>query len=154
MRRVASAAELLPAAAASEDVAAPAAEPEPTPLRTEFDFVLPRGYVDRDGDVHRHGTMRLATARDELLPLYDGRVKERPEYLSVVLLARVVTRLGDVEVNDWVIEHLFASDLAFLQDLYRRINQEGHTRAELTCPACQHQFTVDVSGGGGRLGES
>jgi hypothetical protein len=69
-----------------------------------------------------------------------------------VLLARVVTSLGDVKVTDWVIEHLFASDLAFLQDLYRRINQEGHTRAEVACPACQHNFTVDVSGS--RLGES
>lgn len=129
------------------------APPEPQPrLQTEFDFVLPRGYVDSEGGVHRAGTMRLATARDELLPLYDGRVKERPEYLSVVLLARVVTRLGDVEVTDWVIENLFASDLAFLQDLYRRVNQEGHTRAELACPACQHAFSVDVSGG--RLGES
>ncbi len=134
------------AAAAPPGVTAgPAPEP---PLRTEFDFVLPRGYVDADGAVHRHGTMRLATARDELLPLYDGRVKERPEYLSVVLLARVVTRLGDVEPTDWVIEHLFASDLAFLQDLYRRINQEGHTRAAVCCPACQHDFTVDLSGGG------
>jgi hypothetical protein len=129
-----------------------AAEP---PLRTEFDFVLPRGYVDGDGRTHREGTMRLATARDELLPLYDGRVKERPEYLSVVLLARVVTRLGDVNVTDWVIEHLFASDLAFLQDLYRRINQEGHTRAAVRCPACRHDFTVDLSGGAdGRLGGS
>ena len=69
--------------------------------------------------------------------------------LSVVLLARVVTRLGDVQVTDWVIEHLFASDLAFLQDLYRRINAEGHTRAALSCPECQHSFTVDLSGGGG-----
>lgn len=128
--------------------------PAPAPLRTEFDFVLPRGYVDGEGQVHREGTMRLATARDELLPLYDGRVKERPEYLSVVLLARVVTRLGDVEVTDWVIEHLFASDLAFLQDLYRRINQEGHTQAALQCPACRHDFTVDLSGGGGGLGGS
>ncbi|HET6953124.1 MAG TPA: hypothetical protein VFI47_22270 [Acidimicrobiales bacterium] len=138
-------------------VAAPPAAPPPAaaPLRTEFDFVLPRGYVDQDGVVHREGTMRLATARDELLPLYDGRVKERPEYLSVVLLARVVTRLGDVQVTDWVIEHLFASDLAFLQDLYRRINQEGHTRAALQCPDCQHEFTVDLSGGsGGGLGGS
>jgi hypothetical protein len=129
--------------------------PAEAPLRTEFDFVLPRGYVDADGVVHRTGTMRLATARDELLPLYDGRVKERPEYLSVVLLARVITRLGDVEPTDWVIEHLFASDLAFLQDLYRRINQEGHTRAVLQCPACRHDFTVDLSGGaGGGLGGS
>jgi hypothetical protein len=141
-------------AVAAAPAAAPAAS-EP-PLRTEFDFVLPRGYVDADGNVHRSGTMRLATARDELLPLYDGRVKERPEYLSVVLLARVITRLGDVEPTDWVIEHLFASDLAFLQDLYRRINAEGHTRAALQCPACQHDFTVDLSGGasGGGLGGS
>jgi hypothetical protein len=151
-------------AAASVGAAAPAvsgapgsgasgAAAEPTPLRTEFDFVLPRGYVDGDGVVHRAGTMRLATARDELLPLYDGRVKERPAYLSVVLLARVVTRLGEVDVTDWVIENLFASDLAFLQDLYRRVNQEGHTRAALTCPECQHDFAVDVAGGA-RLGES
>jgi hypothetical protein len=126
--------------------------PGPAPLRTEFDFLLPRGYVDEDGTVHRDGTMRLATARDELLPLYDGRVKERPEYLSVVLLARVVTRLGTLDkVTDWVIEHLFASDLAFLQDLYRRVNQEGHTRALVDCPECRHSFAVDVSGGG--LGE-
>ncbi|NHC13809.1 hypothetical protein G9H71_08450 [Motilibacter sp. E257] len=130
--------------------AAPA--PEVQPLRTEFDFVLPRGYVDEDGTVHREGTMRLATARDELSPLYDGRVRERPEYLSVVLLARVVTRLGTVEkITDWVIEHLFASDLAFLQDLYRRINQEGHTRAAVTCPECTHEFAVDIAAG--RLGE-
>lgn len=140
------------AATAAARVAAPAASAPEPPLRTEFDFVLPRGYVDAEGVVHRKGTMRLATARDELLPLYDGRVKERPEYLSVVLLARVVTRLGDVEPTDWVIEHLFASDLAFLQDLYRRINQEGHTRAAICCPACRHDFTVDLSGG--RLGGS
>jgi hypothetical protein len=141
-------------AAVAASAAAPS-RPAEAPLRTEFDFVLPRGYVDADGVVHRTGTMRLATARDELLPLYDGRVKERPEYLSVVLLARVITRLGDVEPTDWVIEHLFASDLAFLQDLYRRINQEGHTRAALQCPACRHDFTVDLSGGaGGGLGGS
>jgi hypothetical protein len=148
MRRVGTLAAPAPA---STSASVEAAAPQPR-LQTEFDFVLPRGYVDSEGVVHREGTMRLATARDELLPLYDGRVKERPEYLSVVLLARVITRLGDVDVSDWVIEHLFASDLAFLQDLYRRVNQEGHTRAELTCPACQHAFSVDVSGG--RLGES
>lgn len=148
MRRVGGGATLV---AAAPEAAQPAPAPQPR-LQTEFDFVLPRGYVDQDGMVHRDGTMRLATARDELLPLYDGRVKERPEYLSVVLLARVITRLGEVDVTDWVIEHLFASDLAFLQDLYRRVNQEGHTRAELSCPACQHSFSVDVSGG--RLGES
>jgi hypothetical protein len=122
------------------------------PLRTEFDFVLPRGYVDEDGVVHRDGAMRLATARDELLPLSDGRVRERPEWLTVVLLSRVLTRLGGLtDITDRVIERLFASDLAFLQDLYRRVNQDGHTRAGVTCPACRHDFDVDVSGG--RLGE-
>jgi hypothetical protein len=136
-----------PTAAAAGGGGAIAAEE--VPLRTQFDFVLPRGYVDDDGVVHREGTIRLATARDELLPLYDGRVRERPEWLTVVLLSRVITRLGTIDnVTDWMIEHLFASDLAFLQDLYRRVNQEGHTRALVTCPGCSHEFTVDVAGGG------
>lgn len=124
-------------------------------LRTEFDFELPRGYVDATGAVHRSGRMRLATARDELLPLHDDRVRDNPAYLTVVLLARVVTRLGDLSddsIHSGVMENLFASDLAFLQDLYRRINQEGHTRAAVVCPACSAEFSVDLAGG--RLGES
>lgn len=125
----------------------------PYRLRTEFEFELPRGYVDRAGTVHRNGVMRLATARDELLPLHDDNVRENPAYLTVVLLARVIENIGTVtDVSNAVIENLFASDLAFLQDLYRRVNQEGHTRAAVTCPECQHQFTVDVAGG--RLGGS
>jgi hypothetical protein len=122
-------------------------------LRTEFPFVLPRGFVDRHGEVHRHGVMRLATARDELVPLHDDRVRENPQYLTVVLLARVITRLGTLDdVHAGMVENFFASDLAFLQDLYRRINSEGHTRASVTCPSCSHEFSVDVAGG--RLGES
>jgi hypothetical protein len=122
-------------------------------LRTEFAFILPRGYVDQSGKVQRDGVMRLATARDELVPLHDDRVRENPAYLTVVLLARVITRLGSIEdVHAGVIESLFATDLAFLQDLYRRINTEGHTRAAVTCPSCQHEFAVDVAGG--RPGES
>ena len=129
------------------------AEANPPALRTEFEFELPRGYVDSSGTVHKHGTMRLATARDELVPLHDDRVRENPAYLTVVLLARVIERLGTLtDVHVGIIENLFASDLAFLQDVYRRINQEGHTRAALDCPSCGHQFTVDVAGG--RLGES
>jgi hypothetical protein len=117
-------------------------------LQTTYDFELPRGYVDDDGTVHRHGTMRLATARDELLPLSDMRVKDNPAYLSVVLLSRVVTKLGTLpSIYGEVIENLFASDLAFLQDLYRRINQEGHTRASVQCPSCNATFAVDVAGG-------
>ncbi len=116
-------------------------------LQTEYAFVLPRGYVDDDGTVHREGVMRLATARDEILPLRDPRVREHDAYLSIVLLARVVTRLGSLgDVNAGIIERLFAADLAFLQDLYRRINQEGHTLAAVTCPSCNHDFQVDVAG--------
>ncbi|MBW4721124.1 hypothetical protein KZQ38_28425 [Saccharothrix sp. SC076] len=123
------------------------------PMRTEFNFELPRGYVDDAGVVHRTGAMRLATARDELVPLRDDRVRENSAYLTVVLLARVVTRIGTVtDVHAGVVENLFASDLAFLQDMYRRINSEGHTRAAVRCPECGHGFGVDVSGG--RLGGS
>jgi hypothetical protein len=126
--------------------------PRPEPLTTEFTFVLPRGYVDASGTVHRDGVMRLATARDELIPLRDDRVRENSAYLTVVLLARVITRIGTItDIHAGMVENLFAADLAFLQDLYRRVNTEGHTRAAVTCPACNHRFAVDVSGG--RLGE-
>src|SRR2546428_5878131 len=140
---------LTPVAEAGNSVA----PEEPQALRTEFEFDLPRGYVDRAGTVHRHGVMRLATARDELVPLHDDRVRENPAYLTIVLLGRVVSRLGTLdEVHAGVLENMFASDVAFLQDLYRRVNQEGHTRAAVTCPACKHELSVDVAGG--RLGES
>ncbi|MEU3061560.1 hypothetical protein AB0P12_13360 [Streptomyces subrutilus] len=123
------------------------------PLRTEFEFELPRGFVDESGTVHRNGTMRLATARDELVPLRDVRVRENPAYLSVVLLGRVITRLGTLmTVHDGTVENMFASDLAFLQDFYRRINAEGHTRAAVSCPHCEGAFEVELAGS--RLGES
>jgi hypothetical protein len=116
-------------------------------LQTTFNFVLPRGYVDDSGQVHREGTMRLATARDEIYPQSDYRVRENASYLSVLLLTRTVTRLGTLsEVDAYVIENLFASDLAFLQDMYRRINQEGHTQVSVTCPSCNHDFAVDIAG--------
>lgn len=122
-------------------------------LRTEFPFILPRGYVDSSGVVHREGVMRLATAKDEIVPQRDPRVRENESYLTVLLLSRVVTRLGRLqEVNPGVIENMFASDLAFLQDLYRRVNQEGTSQAAVTCPSCQHEFTVEMAGD--RLGGS
>src|SRR5215472_443715 len=139
-----------PVAAAAPPGESPSAGPDQ--LRTEFAFTLPRGYVDGSGTVHRSGIMRLATARDELVPLRDDRVRENPAYLTVVLLARVITRLGGIDdVHVGIVENLFASDLAFLQDLYGRVNAEGHARAAVTCPACQHDFTIDLSGS--RLGE-
>lgn len=116
-------------------------------LQTEFHFVLPRGYVDQYGRAHRDGVMRLATARDEIAPQSDPRVRENPAYLTVVLLARTVTRIGELHsVDTLVVEELFASDLAFLQDLYRRINQQGHTEADVRCPGCGREFSVDVAG--------
>ncbi|GGS59094.1 hypothetical protein AB0E75_16590 [Streptomyces griseoviridis] len=136
-----------PAAAPPADVA-----PRQT-LRTEFPFELPRGYVDDSGTVHREGVMRLSTARDELVPLRDVRVQENPAYLSVVLLGRVITQLGTLPmVHDGIVENMFASDLAFLQDFYRQINAEGHTRAAVECPHCSEPFEVEL--GGSRLGES
>ena len=137
--------------AAPAPAPAPAARPEP--LRTEFEFELPRGYLDSAGTLHRRGAMRLSTARDELIPLRDLRVRENPPYLSVVLLGRVITRLGTLdEVHDGIVENMFASDLAFLQDFYQQINAEGHTRASVTCPSCAESFEVEL--GGSRLGES
>lgn len=145
-------------APAPEQAAAPPAPAAPAPredhgLRTEFEFELPRGYVDETGTVHRHGAMRLATARDELRPQIDLRVKENPAYLSVVLLSQVITRIGTItDVHAGVVERMYATDVAFLQDFYRRVNSEGHTRAAVTCPHCEGGFEVDLSGG--RLGES
>lgn len=93
-------------------------------LRTEYDFTLPRGYVDSAGGVHRRGTMRLATARDELEPLRNPTISGPDDpRLTILILARVVTKLGDVPmVTSNEIEELFAADLAFLQDFYGVIN--------------------------------
>lgn len=123
-------------------------------FRTEFEFSLPRGYVDKDGNVHKKGTMRLATAKDEIAPLQDYRVQQNRAYLVVILLSRVITRLGDVKaINPAVIEELFATDLAYLQDFYRQINEEGSSKVEVHCPQCKHGFEVDL-GGGHEVGES
>ena len=119
-------------------------------LRSEFEFQLPRGFVDSAGTLHRVGRMRLATARDELLPLIDDRVRANPKYLQVVLLARVITSLGNLHgdaIQSEVIESLYASDFAYLQDLYRQLNSDGHSRADVECPACHERFAVDIANG-------
>jgi hypothetical protein len=124
------------------------AERSATPaLRPEFRFELPHGYIDESGAIHRQGTMRLATGRDEIMPLRDPRVRDNEAYLTVLLLSRVITQLGTLDaITPATIEGLFATDLAFLQDLYKRVNQEGHTKAGVTCPQCEHEFVVDVAG--------
>ena len=113
-------------------------------LQTEYEFTLPQGFIDGDGALHRNGVMRLATAEDEILPLQDRRVRSNPAYLVVILLARVVTRLGTIEqITPKVIGGLFSADLAYLQDLYNRINLVGQDRTlALTCPECGHAFEV------------
>lgn len=118
-------------------------------LQTEFDFTLPRGYVDSEGTLHREGKMRLATAYDEIVPMKDPRVQANPGYLVIILLSRVITRLGDLgQINPKTIEGLFSADLQFLQDLYIRVNHEGHNLLVVSCPHCDEKFQVEVSGPG------
>jgi hypothetical protein len=119
-------------------------------LKTEFEFELPMGYVDKDGNLHKTGTMRLATAMDEITVLNDMRVQSNEAYIVIVLLARVITSLGTLKsVNTNVIENLFAADLTFLQEFYRQINESGNTRREFNCPHCQKPFEVDLATLGG-----
>ena len=114
-------------------------------LQTEYEFTLPQGYVDEQGTLHQKGVMRLATADDEILPLQDRRVANNPAYLVIILLARVVAKLGNVEpITTKVIGGLFAADLAYLQDLYNKINLVGQQQPmPVTCPDCGHHFEVD-----------
>ena len=112
----------------------------------EIAFVLPHGYRDAEGVEHRDGVMRLATAYDEIAPLKDPRVQTNPGYLVLILLSRVVTRLGTLEnINPKLMEGMLAGDLMFLQDLYRRVNENGHSRLAVTCPHCQGDFEVETS---------
>jgi hypothetical protein len=119
-------------------------------LQTEFEFDLPMGYVDKEGNLHKHGSMRLATAMDEITILNDMRVQSNEAYLVIVLLARVITSLGTLRsINTNVIENLFAADLTYLQEFYRQINENGNTRREFNCPHCGKPFEVDLSTLGG-----
>jgi hypothetical protein len=118
-------------------------------LQTEYVFTLPRGYADHDGNIHKQGTMRLATAMDEIAPLRDLRVKSNQAYLAVLLLAQVITKLGSLsEVNTGVVENLYSADFAYLQDFYRRINEDGTTKIPAACPECNHKFEVDLGNPG------
>jgi hypothetical protein len=124
-------------------------------MQTEFVFTLPQGYVDRDGAVHREGVMRLATARDEIEPLRDAEVRRNEAYLAVLLLSRVVTRLGDVaDVTPDLIESLYAADFDHLQRLYERLNTDGEAVGSVVCPHCAETFEVDLTEiEDGRLGK-
>jgi len=117
-------------------------------FQTEFPFTLPKGYVDKDGNLHREGVMRLATAKDEIAPLQDYRVQANRAFLVIILLARVIVKLGSLRsVTPNIVEDLFSSDLAYLQEFYRKINEEGTSTIPVTCPACKHEFEVDMGTG-------
>ena len=124
-------------------------------MQTEVSFTLPKGLVDGAGTLHREGTMRLATARDEIEPLRDPEVRQNEAYLTVLLLSRVVTRIGEVtDVTAGLIEELYAADFDHLQRLYERLNTDGEAVGSVTCPSCSHAFEVDLSEiEDGRLGE-
>jgi hypothetical protein len=114
-------------------------------LHTEYEFTLPCGYVDESGDLHRTGVMRLATALDEVQPLSDPRVQANSAYVAIVLLSRVITRLGGIKpVTPAVVERLFAADFAYLQNLYVHMNEAGGSIAETQCPGCGSRFAVDL----------
>lgn len=120
-------------------------------IQTEFEFTLPVGYVDDEKNVHKEGRMRLATTADEILPLKDPRVQANPAFLVVILLSRVITKLGSLElINTRVIEAIFASDLAYLLDFYNRINGTGSRAMKVVCPHCRQGFEVEPE----RPGES
>lgn len=117
-------------------------------LQTEFEFTLPQGYAEDDGTLHREGVMRLATAADEILPLKDPRVRSNASYLTVILLSRVLTKLGTLDdVTPHVVENLFVSDLAYLQDLYERVNDRGVNAVATACPECGEEFEMEVETG-------
>ncbi len=119
-------------------------------LQTEFEFTLSRGYVDQDGTLHRKGIMRLATAMDEIAPLRDLRVRSNQAYLVIILLSRVIVKLGSLEqITTGVIENLYAADLAYLQAFYRQINEQGTSMITLTCPECKAKYELDLAELGG-----
>jgi hypothetical protein len=114
-------------------------------LVTELEFELPKGYVDAEGNLHRAGVMRLATAADEIYPLKDPRVRNWPAYLIIILLSRVVIRLGTLaDINPGVIEGLFSEDLAYLQDMYNQVNGLTPRTVTVECPRCGHRHEAEV----------
>jgi hypothetical protein len=115
-------------------------------LQTEFSFTLPCGYVDAQGNLHRDGAMRRAVALDEIEPLQDARVQRNDAYLTILLLSRVITRLGTIsQISPAIIERLFASDFVYLQDLYVQVNDTGTSMIETRCPTCGTHFALDLA---------
>ncbi len=115
-------------------------------LQTEYEFELPYGYADESGTLHKRGIMRLACAADEILPMSDIKVQQNPAYLTIIILSRVITKLGTLpQVNTKIIEKLFTADLAYLQDLYQRINQSETPVYKAVCPKCGEEVELPIN---------
>ena len=120
-------------------------------MTTVYEFELPKGYADIAGELHKRGRMRMATAGDEISATRDPRVLQNPSYLTVALLSRVIVELEGVEViAPTVIEKLFTADLAFLQDMYQRINDTEQPVMKVVCPecGCVHEVPINFTGEG------
>lgn len=114
-------------------------------LQTEYGFTLPKGYVDEEGTLHRAGVMRLATAADKILLQRDPRVQSNAAYLIIILLSRVITKLGDLsDVHPNIIEGFFLEDLNYLQELYQRVNSNGELTLKTKCPHCGEEVEVSL----------
>jgi hypothetical protein len=120
-----------------------------TPMMTEFEFLLPKGLLDDEGILHRQGTMRLATAKDEILVQQDRRSHESPAYGVLIMLSRVITKLGTLSaVTPELLETLFTLDVTYLRTFYDRVNQQGIPQLSVQCPKCHHPFQVELSAPG------
>lgn len=115
-------------------------------IQTEYEFELPYGYADENGTIHKRGIMRLACAADEILPMGDIKVQQNPAYLTIIILSRVITKLGTLpQVNTKIVEKLYTADLAYLQDLYQRINQNDVPVYKAVCPKCGEEAEFPVN---------
>lgn len=114
-------------------------------FKTEFEFVLPKGFVDKEGNLHNKGIMRLSTAKDEIAPLQDHRVRNNESYMIIILLSRVITKLGSLKhIDTSTIEQLFSSDLDFLQRFYQKINSEESSDVNIKCPHCENDIVIGL----------
>jgi len=112
-------------------------------FKTEYEFTLPRGFIDKEGNLHKKGIMRLATAKDEIAPLQDHRVRSNQAYMIIILLSRVITKLGDLNsVDSRVVEQFFSVDLDYLQRFYQKINEAENTDLTLKCPHCSEDISI------------
>lgn len=117
-----------------------------TDIYTEFDFILPRGLLDNQGNLHRQGVMRLATAKDEIIVQKNKAAQVNSAYESIVMLSRVITKLGDLsEITPDLLENLFTRDLAYLREFYNRINQQGDAYIPVQCSQCNYNFQVELA---------